>query len=239
MADEAEQQVQERAEHFIPYLRDDIIAMCLDEGRLDAAGAESFRSVCSHLVDYLHCRFLSDIDAVKRHYAPFDPDRETVLRDRGADSLAHSEEELVRLFRRLAEDANYFEIDRAYIEKCFDEVTLIKLRTRVDLGDFDRVACFARGDVYKTVPVRRFFRTRPHRVDVLQRVLLFLKYKEAEHFQRAGKKLRPGINPGKIYVYSPWRDGSSEGSIRHPPAKRPASGPSLNAAGDGDVRQSF
>lgn len=192
---------QQRAEHFIPFLRDDLITMCLEEGRLAEPDAGDFRAVCARLVDYLHCRFLRDIDAMKRHYAPFDPDRATRLRDRRAESLARSEEELTRIFKHLAERANYFPVTHAVIEESFEKETLIKLRTEVDLEDFERVHCFARGDVFKTVERRRFFRTRSHRVDILERVLLFLKYKDDEYFKRTGKKQRPEIQPGKIYLY--------------------------------------
>lgn len=197
----SEAEEQETPEHFIPYSRADVIDMCLAEERLSAEEADEFRVVCGHLADYLHCLFLDQIDEVKWHYGPFDPDCDTILRDRSASSLADSQKKLAELFAHFAERANYFPVGESELERSFEEETLIKLRTEVDLEDFERVMCFARGDVFKTISRRRFFRTRTQRVDVFQRVLLFLKYKEADYFERAGKKLRTEIQPGKIYLY--------------------------------------
>lgn len=195
--EEHRESTHEQAERFIPYLRDDLVGMCLDEQRLTG----EFLEVSGHLVDYLHCRSLRDVTAIKRHYAPFDPDREVVLAAHDAETLAHSEQELVHLFERLAGEANYFPIDRAFIEKCFDRETLIKIRTRVDLDDFERVSCFARGDVFKSLAGRRFFRTESRETDIFRRVLLLLKFKGPEYFEAAGKKLPPGIAPGGIFLY--------------------------------------
>lgn len=188
-------------EHFIPYLRDDVIEMCLEEGHLSDDEAEDFRIICRHLTDYLHCRFLSVIDEVKRSYGPFDPDRDTLPRENKNGTEPESSEELSKLFEKLATSANYFPLGPAEIEKSFEESTLIKLRTEVDLDDFEQVLCFARGDIYKKIPVRRLLRTREQEVDILQRVLLFLKFKDEAYFKKAGKKQRPEVQPGKIYLY--------------------------------------
>ncbi len=194
-------EVEDHPEHFIPHLRDDVIEMCVGDGRIEGREADDFRAACGHLVDYLHCRFLGEINLVKRHYPPFDPDCETIPRDRGARSLELSEAELVRLFRRLAEDANYVPLDHATIEQSFDRETLIKLRTKVDIDEYDRLLCFARGDVHKEVSIKRLFRKRTERVNVLQRVLLFLKLKDEAWFEEHGRKHHTRMKPGKIYLY--------------------------------------
>ena len=194
-------ETEEDTEHFIPFLRDDVIELCLEDGRLEGREADDFRAICAHLVDYLHCRFLTTSDSVKRHYAPFDPDRETILPERDPRSLENSETELVDLFRQLAEDANFFPVDHATIEQSFERETLIKLRTQVDLDEFDQVLCYARGDLYQEVPVPRLFRKRVEEVDILQRVLLFLKLKDEAWFKEHGRKHDTRMKPGKIYLY--------------------------------------
>lgn len=203
MSENAESQAQS-GEAFIPYLRDDLIETCLQDGILSEADCRSFKELCQILTAHLHFEFLNDVEAVKRFYGPFDPDRETTpLREE--ENLAETEEELSRLFRSLAERANYFEIPQEQIEACFDAVTLIDLQTKVDLDDFDRVICYARGDLDKTATIRKWFRKEEVPVDVLQRVLLLFKFKGEEYFQSSKEKRKERekslFEPGKIYTY--------------------------------------
>jgi hypothetical protein len=191
-------------ETFIPYLRDDLIAMCLKDGLLSESQSKSFKDLCEILTAHLHFEFLRYGEAVKKHYGPFDPDRDTVSVEKNAD-LDQSEEELIKLFRSTAERANYFEISKEEIEDCFDAVTLIDLHTVVDLDDFDRVLCYARGDIDKTATVKKWFKIKEVDVDVLQRVLLLFKFKGEEHFEASKQKKKwrkeSSFEPGMIYAY--------------------------------------
>ena len=201
---DAEPSTPETREAFIPYLRDDLIAMCLNDGRLSETQSKSFQDLCEILTAHLHFEFLSYSEAVKKHYGPFDPDRDTIPMEKDVD-LDHREEELIKLFRSAAERANYFEIDKEQIEKCFDAVTLIDLKTTVDLDDFDRILCFARGDIYKTATVKKWFKSKTVDVDILQRVLLLFKFKGAEYFESSKEKQKvrkeSSFEPGMIYTY--------------------------------------
>ena len=81
----------ETREAFIPYQRDDLIQMCLNEGLLSEAQSKDFKDLSEILMAHLHFEFLQYGEAV----------------------------------------------------------TLIDLRTTVDLDDFHGVLCFARGDIDK------------------------------------------------------------------------------------------
>ncbi|MDA7881197.1 TMEM143 family protein [Akkermansiaceae bacterium] len=194
----------ESREAFIPYLRDDLIEMCLKDGLLSETQSESFKDFCEILTASLHFEFLQYSEAVKKHYSPFDPDRDTIQVDHDID-LDHREEELIKLFRATAERANYFEIDKEEIEKCFDAVTLIDLHTMVDLEDFDRILCYARGDIYKTATVKTLFKSKEVDVDILQRVLLLFKFKDEEYFKSSKQKQKvrkeSSFEPGMVYAY--------------------------------------
>jgi len=201
---EAEITEHETREAFIPYLREDLIEMCLKENLLPDSQNESFRDFCEILTAHLHFEFLKYGEAVKKHYGPFDPDRDTILVEKNID-LDKREEKLTELFRSVAERANYFEIDKTQIEECFDKVTLIDLQTTVDLDDFDRVLCFARGDIFKTTTVKTLFKKKEIDVDILQRVLLLFKFKDEDHFKSSKQKQKvrkeSSFEPGMIYAY--------------------------------------
>ena len=194
----------ETREAFIPYLRDDLIAMCLKDGLLSESQEKSFKDLCEILTAYLHFEFLQYGEAVKKHYGPFDPDRDTIPVEQDID-LDDKEAKLIELFRTTAERANYFEIDKEQIEKCFDAVTLIDLHTTVDLEDFDRILCYARGDIYKTASVKKLFKKKEIDIDILQRVLLLFKFKDAEYFESSKQKQKvrkeSSFEPGMIYAY--------------------------------------
>jgi hypothetical protein len=196
-------------EAFIPCLRRDCIEKCVNDGELSPDRSQRFRELCEILCAYLHFECHRYVDGVKEHYVHFDPDRDTKSFDRkDAASLKDHEAKVEQLFRIIAERANYYEITGTEIENCFEATTLIKLRTTVDLDDFDCVVCFARGDIYKNTTVRKAFKKKEIPVDVLQRVLLLLKYKDEAYFETLDEKKRkkkkdqsPLFKPGKIYAY--------------------------------------
>lgn len=192
-----------RREAFIPYVRSDLIDMCVQDGKLQGKQVAKFRQLAEILSAYVHYDFQKTIDEIKKHYATFDPDREIDPRQQAEASEA-SAERVVTLFETVAKRANYFEITADQIRESFDAVTLIDLQTEVDLDDFKRVRCFATGDLYKTTEVKKLFRKRKVRVDVLQRVLLLLHFQDADYFNKRKKKRPLGeasFQPGKIYVY--------------------------------------
>ena len=201
---ESENTKTETREAFIPYLCDDLIAMCLKDGLLSESESNSFKELSEILIAYLHFEFLHYEEAVKKHYGPFDPDRDTLCLEENID-LDKREEELIRLFRSAAERANYFEINEEMIQECFDAVTLIDLHTMVDLDDFDRILCYARGDIYKSIPVKKWFKSTEVEVDIFQRVLLLFKFKGEEYFESSKQKQKMRkeslFKPGMIYAY--------------------------------------
>lgn len=191
-------------EAFIPFVRQDLVEMCLADGKLPADHRPAFRRLTELLTTTVHFEFLHISDEVKRHYAPFDPDRETVLLDNSEETRTTSRERILKVFHSIAHRANCFEIDREQIREYIDSPTLIELRTSVDLDDFKQVICYGRGDVFKTTDVRGFLRRRKIKADVLQRVLLLLECRDDEPSpQKDGRKKvkTPQFQPGKIYTF--------------------------------------
>ncbi|MGF1480412.1 MAG: TMEM143 family protein [Cyanophyceae cyanobacterium] len=109
---------------------------------------------------------------------------------------------LVEDFKTVLERANYAPISSAALKQAFKERSLIELQTKVDLNDFDELVCYRRGDFYQTIEVRKFFRKIKKKIDVFDRVVLLIKFKEQEHFENQNTK--GGLlkfAPGKMYVY--------------------------------------
>ena len=195
--------VYEDREAFIPYRRTDIVELCLEDGQLAAKDAQKFRFFCEILSAYYHFKFHQKSESLKDNFAPFNPDADTKTRIEITPNQKNKmEAKLVADFKSLLEQANYFPLSEADLQRAFKEKSLLELKTQVDFGDFDQMVCYCRGDVYKMASVKKFFKKVALRVDVFERVVLLIKFKEKAYF--AAKKMRIknlDFIPGKIYVY--------------------------------------
>lgn len=191
-------------EAFIPYRRGDLISLCLEDGELKSTDVPKFRSFCELLSAYYHFHFHSFLEKLKDNYAPFNPDADTkFISEPTPHQQAEMAHQLVTDFETLLKRANYVPLSPASLQRAFKEKSLLELNTQVDFDDFDYMVCYCRGDVYKITWVKKFFRKVQQTVDVFERVVLLLKFKDSANF--INKKAKPdeqlGFKPGKIYVY--------------------------------------
>jgi len=191
-------------EAFIPFSRKDLVELCLEDGGLNAADATAFRRFAGVLTSWMHFAFHETGETIKNNYAPLNPDTAVRQRDHTAEDLADKADEMIGLFRHVAERANYREIPRAQIESALDMKTLVDVSTSVDLDDFEHIAAFSRGDIFEPFTTWEWFRKVTRDVDVYQRVVLLFRFKDAAYFARKPRKRRQRrlpFEPGKIYLF--------------------------------------
>lgn len=190
-------------EAFIPYRRADIIDLCIEDGRLKGEDVQKFREFCEILSAYYHFKFHKFQEISKDNFAPFNPDSDTRLRYQpDSTRKAEMEEELIKAFTHILERANYISMSESVLQKAFDEESLVDLDTNVDFNDFDRMLFFYRGDIFKTTKVKKYFRKVDLNVDIFERVVLLLKFKQESYFVNKKEKLDElNFRPGKIYLY--------------------------------------
>lgn len=191
-------------EAFIPYRLNDLVEMCLADGYLDEGDSQTFREFAHLLGHYYHFQFHRYGTNILDNYAAFNPDRDTyALHDPTASELEAMEEQVISDFRQVLERANYRELSDEMLQLALEETSLIDLKTQVDFRDFDRFLCFYRGDTFIDVEVKKWiFWKEQKRLDVLQRVVIVIRYKGVEHFKRQG--INPDdlkFIPGKMYAY--------------------------------------
>src|SRR5919202_4493127 len=193
----------EDREAFIPYRRTDLIELCLEDGQLDAVEGQKFREFCSILSAYYHFQFHGYLESLKDNYAPFDPDADTKSRSETTpQDRAAMESMLVADFKSILERANYIPLSQDSLQRAFEERSLIELKTNVDFNDFEQMVCYCRGDSYKLAGLKKFFRKVKKKINVFERVVLLIKFKDESYF--ASKKVKPDqlkFTPGKMYVY--------------------------------------
>ncbi|MEO1376194.1 MAG: TMEM143 family protein, partial [Cyanobacteria bacterium J06635_10] len=195
---------QENREAFIPYRRMDIIQLCLDDGQLDAADTQKFEDFCEILSSYYHFRFHKTLEDIKNNYVPFNPNADVeALSAASFEQYDKMESIVIDSFEHILQRANYIRLPENLIKQALGKKSLIDLKTEVDFDDFERVICYYRGDSYKTVIRKKlFFWKQEKRVDIYERIVLLIKFKEAAYFLAKKEKIKElKFIPNKMYVY--------------------------------------
>jgi hypothetical protein len=190
-------------EAFIPYRRTDLIELCIEDGKLPAADHQKFRGFCEILSAFYHFKFHRMLEILKDNFAPFNPDSDT------KSSLAPTpqqskemEEKLVETFEAVLRNANYQSLSEGDLQRAFEEKSLVDVKTHVDFNDFERMVFYYRGDLTKTISVKKFFKTMERQIGVFERVVLLIKFKDAAYFEAKKKNLEHlKFTPSKTYIY--------------------------------------
>lgn len=201
-------------EHFIPYRRVDVVAACAEE--LDPADRADFLGLAKILTSLLHVQFHDRLERLKDCFIPFNPDAEArrlVTPDAEAESAAHTA--LVAELRGLLTAANYVEVPPAALRAAFQEASLLRVDLHVELDDFVEVLFFTRGRTDPEVELprprllRRWWSPRRLSVPTYRRVVMYLRYRDADHFAAQGRTdlpFRPGSTSVKLFQDVPAAD---------------------------------
>ena len=197
--------IEPNREAFIPYSRQEIIELCLAEGIADS-DRQNFRDFCNILIAYYHFKLHRSLEDLKSNFVPFNPDIEEYRKIDPLDNFAdleQKEEDLVKTFKTILEQANYFPLSESELKNALTEDSVFDLKTEVDFDDFDRIVCFCRGDTLETITGKKWvFKKVEKQVNIYQRVVLLIKFKEAQHFKdKPVKNEQLNFKPGKIYLY--------------------------------------
>ncbi|MGH8002305.1 MAG: TMEM143 family protein, partial [Brasilonema sp.] len=196
--------VYENREAFIPHSRTDIIQLCLQDGQLSAADAEKFKNFCQILSAYYHFHFHKTQETIKDNYVPFDPNADVQpLTQPTFDQYNEMELKVVDAFQHILERANYIPLSESVVQESVGKASLIDLKTQVDFEDFERFLCYHQGNISKKVLLKKFFFWQDEKtIDIFERIVLLIKFKEEAYFR--GKKVKIKelkFTPGKMYVY--------------------------------------
>jgi hypothetical protein len=191
----------ERA-RYIPFRKRDIVAMCLAEGALAGAQAEAFSQCAAMVASLIHHEFHARLEALKDAYAPVAADADTrqVPALAGARPPPHPHD-LVRALTGVLERANYEAVSRRELHNALVEESLFRVRLHVNYDDFDEVLVFKRGETERTETVRRWFGLRKRKLTFVNydRVLVYVRFKDAAHFRRRRRRRLPFV-PGTVFI---------------------------------------
>jgi len=193
-------------ENFIPFRRAALTRQCADEGRLDGDDTDRFRQLSKLVAALYHHEFHERFERIADGFSPFDPDRDTrAVRDLTPEEREEGLAVLVRELEEVLVRANYEKVSEADIERALEAKSLIALDLSVDFDDFADMLLFRRGAKRRTVEIKKGLpllkKSVPFEMTVFDRVVLLLRYKDAEHFRKQGldpEKL-PFV-PGRLYL---------------------------------------
>ncbi len=191
----------QQRETFIPCSRQEIIELCLAEGKLSKPEESQFRDFCEILIAYFHFKFHRYLENIKANFAPFNPE---VNQDNNISISQEKtmEQELIDNFVEVLEKANYTYFSKPSLTRAFADSSLFDLKTEVDFSDFARVLCYARGDIHQNISTRKLWRKIDHKLDIFEQVILLIKFKDEKYFKNKSLKIEDlKFKPGKVYLY--------------------------------------
>ncbi|MDJ0660161.1 MAG: TMEM143 family protein [Crocosphaera sp.] len=194
-------------ESFIPFRRTDIINLCLEDGKLQGKDVKLFQEFCDILTAFFHFRFHYTLETIKDSYTVFNPNSDVkTLQEPSLEQYEAMENKVIEGFKYILERANYIQLSDDIIQKSLQEKSLINLQTDVDFDDFDQFYCYYRGDIDEHITIKKFqFFKQKKVIDILERVVLLIKFKGQGHFQAKAKKNKQhqdlNFTPGKMYLY--------------------------------------
>jgi hypothetical protein len=120
---------------------------------------------------------------------------------------------LVDELTALAEYANFERIDTDDLGRAFVEESLMKVRLEADFDDFEEVVFYRRGENIRREEVKHLFGLRRRTLEFTNyaKVLVYVKFKDAAHFEAKGKRVdrlqfRPGSTIIKLFQDVPRAD---------------------------------
>ena len=197
--------VYQNREAYIPYNRQEIIELCIADGKIAIAEQQKFRDFCHILSAYYHFKLHHSLETLKFNFVPFNPDLEPNRFTEQLDSNLRERKEnnLIDTFETILKQANYYSISQTELKEALLEDSVFDLKTEVDFNDFDRMVCYCRGDKTENITVKKWLVKKvTQQVDVYRRVVLLIKFKEEQHFKdKPVAKEELNFKPGKIYLY--------------------------------------
>jgi hypothetical protein len=182
-------------DHRVGVRLDALLGAIADDARPDGP---ALAEVGMRIQDVLHLECRARLRELKRLWASYDPNPEGVPRPptAGREGLTKCWQALDELLTR----ANYVKISTDELDRSLDRQSLFPLALHTRLDDFAQLQLWRRGLTTRTETVSTWFglRRRAVRVESYERVVLAVRFQDADHF--AGSKRRLPFTPGEATI---------------------------------------
>ena len=192
-------------EHFIPFRLQDLERLALE----GAPGGADFTKTATLLHLLLRHEHAERLARLKDLYVGFDPNRDTQAipgQHQRSDPVAFSHE-----LKALLERANYAALSQSELQEAFRTESVFSVKLHTELSDFRELTIYVRGRRQRQETIRSWFGWRERTLDVpfFERVLIYIRFQDAEHFpEKRRKKLlfTPATTQLKLFANVPAAD---------------------------------
>lgn len=187
---------------FIPFRRSSILEMICQDERLEEGQSRLARDLCKLIEAYYHFRFHQKLEVLKEAYFPFNPDIDVQsVQIYSPDRLKACAENLTAMLTEVLNDANYERIPHDQLLEALVNTNLFSLKLDIDFNDFEEFLVYGRGSVVKTEEQKRyFFFKREVVATVYDRIVLFIRFKDWDHFHARERKKNLNFDPGSTLI---------------------------------------
>lgn len=199
------------ADRFIPFRKQDIVKMCLEEVDNQVAPL-SFQQFCELLASITHFDYHELLESLKNNYAPFDPNADTrpLTTFSNTQRQAH-QAAFATNFAKVLNAANFEKITEQDLQDALTEESLFKVRLEVEFDDFEQVVFYRRGESQLSETISSFWGLKKQTIHFTNydRVAVYITFKGHKHFEQKNKQpmgFEPGATIVKLFQNVPKAD---------------------------------
>ena len=189
----------EHSNHEIPFSRNTIIEMVLNDGTITQDEITLYKGFSQMLMSIFHFEFHKQLEELKDFYAPFNPDvpdNAPINNDDNNEYNVFSKD-----ITSVIIDANYNALSDEDINKALEAESLFPVSAEVDFSKFEECKLFYQGQSRSKAKIATVipFYEKEIEVEFFDRIILMIKVKDCID-QKKTKSSTSHLEPGKIYL---------------------------------------
>ena len=189
------------SDYFIPFTRNQITKMLLDEGKLNNDEVSKFEQFCLLLKSIYHFEFHTELENLKSSYRIFNPDVNLAPNELENSNTLKIEADFTNLLRQTLTDGNFEKVSQEDLYAAMEDEGIFPISCQIDFDCFDHYEIYYQGTRTSKEEIKTWnpFKKKEVEFKLYDRIVFFFKVKNEEFFHSNKKNAKPGI-PGKIYI---------------------------------------
>ena len=188
-------------DYFIPFTRDQITKMLLNEGKLNNDEVSKFEQFCLLLKSIYHFEFHTKLERMKSSYRIFSPDVNLAPNELENSNTSKIEADLTNMLRQTLIDGNFEKVSKENLNAAMEKEGIFPVSCQIDFDCFDYYEIYYQGSSTAKEEIKTWnpFKKKEVEFNLYDRIVFFFKVKNEDFFHSDKKNTKPGI-PGKIYI---------------------------------------
>ena len=188
-------------DYFIPFTRDQITKMLLNEGKLNNDEVSKFEQFCLLLKSIYHFEFHTKLERLKSSYRIFSPDVNLAPNELENSNTSKIEADLTNMLRQTLIDGNFEKVSKENLNAAMEKEGIFPVSCQIDFDCFDYYEIYYQGSSTAKEEIKTWnpFKKKEVEFNLYDRIVFFFKVKNEDFFHSDKKNTKPGI-PGKIYI---------------------------------------